>query len=77
MLSALVPNRRGLDAALEAKVDKVAIFASVTESFSHKNTGGSIEGFDEEKLNQIIAQIPITEISGDIELMYDYLRDNI
>ena len=43
VLSALVPNRRGLDAALEAKVDKVAIFASVTETFSQKNTGGSIE----------------------------------
>lgn len=34
-------------------------------------------GFDEDKLDQIIAQIPVTEISEDIELMYNYLRDNI
>ncbi|WP_339626020.1 AAA family ATPase [uncultured Maribacter sp.] len=34
-------------------------------------------GFDEEKLNEMIAQIPISEISNDIELMYNYLRDNI
>jgi ABC-type multidrug transport system ATPase subunit len=34
-------------------------------------------GFDEEKLNQVVAQIPISEISEDLELMYNYLRDNI
>jgi ABC-type multidrug transport system ATPase subunit len=34
-------------------------------------------GFDEDKLDKVIAQIPITEISEDIELMYNYLRDNI
>jgi hypothetical protein len=35
------------------------------------------EGFNEIKLDQLIAQIPVTEISDDIELMYNYLRDNI
>ena len=40
--SALVPNEQGLDAALEAKVDKIAVFASASETFSRKNTNASI-----------------------------------
>jgi ABC-type multidrug transport system ATPase subunit len=34
-------------------------------------------GFSEELVDQIIALIPVSEISDDIELMYNYLRDNI
>lgn len=34
-------------------------------------------GFDEEKLDQIIEKIPASEISEDIELMFNYLKDNI
>ena len=34
-------------------------------------------GFDEEKLERMINQIPASEISEDIELMYNYLRDHI
>ncbi|RSK39971.1 AAA family ATPase [Mangrovimonas spongiae] len=34
-------------------------------------------GFDENKLDDMIEQIPASEISNDIELMYNYLRDNI
>jgi len=33
----LVPNERGLDGALKAGVDEIAIFASATESFSTRN----------------------------------------
>ncbi len=33
----LVPNERGLDDALNAGVDEIAIFASATESFSKRN----------------------------------------
>jgi hydroxymethylglutaryl-CoA lyase len=40
--AALVPNRRGLDAALEARADKVSVFASASESFSQRNTNASI-----------------------------------
>ena len=40
--SALVPNERGLDAALAAKVDKVAVFTAASEGFSRANTGASI-----------------------------------
>ena len=41
--SALVPNERGLESALQAGVDKIAIFVSATEGFSQRNTNGSIE----------------------------------
>jgi hydroxymethylglutaryl-CoA lyase len=37
----LVPNERGLDRALEAGADEVAIFASATESFSKANLNRS------------------------------------
>jgi hydroxymethylglutaryl-CoA lyase len=40
--SALVPNERGMEGALAARVDKVAVFAAASEGFSRANTGGSI-----------------------------------
>ena len=40
--SALVPNERGMEGALAAQVDKVAVFAAASEGFSRANTGGSI-----------------------------------
>ncbi|NND93008.1 MAG: hydroxymethylglutaryl-CoA lyase [Granulosicoccus sp.] len=40
--TALTPNERGLDAAIDADVSEVAIFAAVTESFSMKNLNASI-----------------------------------
>jgi hydroxymethylglutaryl-CoA lyase len=42
VFSALVPNEQGLQRALAARVDKVAVFAAASETFSQKNTGGSI-----------------------------------
>ncbi len=42
LLSALVPNERGLERALMCNVDKVSVFAAASETFSHKNTGGSV-----------------------------------
>ena len=41
--SALVPNERGMEAALAARVDKVAVFAAASEGFSRANTGGPID----------------------------------
>jgi hydroxymethylglutaryl-CoA lyase len=38
----LVPNARGLDRALEAGVEEVAIFGSATESFAQRNLNRSI-----------------------------------
>ena len=41
--SALVPNERGMEGALAARADKIAVFAAASESFSQRNTGGSID----------------------------------
>ncbi|MFZ0726696.1 MAG: hydroxymethylglutaryl-CoA lyase, partial [Desulfobacterales bacterium] len=47
--SALVPNERGLERAIAARVDKVSIFTAASETFNHKNintsTAGSIKRF--------------------------------
>jgi hydroxymethylglutaryl-CoA lyase len=40
--SALVPNEKGLDAALEAKADKIAVFTAASETFNQKNINASI-----------------------------------
>ena len=42
-LSALVPNRRGLEDALSIGIKRVAIFASATEAFSKKNINCSVK----------------------------------
>ena len=39
---ALVPNMKGLQAAIEAGVQEIAVFAAASESFSHKNINCSI-----------------------------------
>ncbi len=41
--SALVPNEKGFNRALEANVDKVAVFSAASETFSNKNTNCSID----------------------------------
>ena len=40
--SALVPNEKGLDGALAARVDKIAVFTAASETFSQKNTNATI-----------------------------------
>jgi hydroxymethylglutaryl-CoA lyase len=40
--SALVPNEQGLDRALEARVDKIAVFTAASETFNRKNINASI-----------------------------------
>jgi isopropylmalate/homocitrate/citramalate synthase len=42
LYSALVPNEKGLDAALAAKVDKIAVFTAASESFCGKNLNATI-----------------------------------
>ena len=41
--TALVPNVAGLQRALEARVDEIAIFAAASESFSRRNINSSID----------------------------------
>ena len=43
-LPVLVPNERGLDRALEAGVEHVAVFASATETFAQRNLNRSLDG---------------------------------
>ncbi len=42
-LPVLVPNRRGLERALESGVRDIAIFAAATESFAHRNLNSTVE----------------------------------
>ncbi|MDE2144251.1 MAG: hydroxymethylglutaryl-CoA lyase [Elusimicrobia bacterium] len=40
--SALVPNERGLEAAMSVKADKIAVFTAASETFNKKNINASI-----------------------------------
>jgi hydroxymethylglutaryl-CoA lyase len=40
--SALVPNEKGLERALSANVNKIAVFTAASETFSRKNSNASI-----------------------------------
>jgi isopropylmalate/homocitrate/citramalate synthase len=40
----LVPNQRGLERALKARADAIAVFTSATEAFAQANVGASIGG---------------------------------
>ncbi|SAK51615.1 hydroxymethylglutaryl-CoA lyase [Caballeronia calidae] len=42
-LAALVPNIKGLEAALASQVEEIAVFAAASESFSQKNINCSID----------------------------------
>ncbi len=42
-LVALVPNMIGMDAAVAASIDEIAIFSAASETFSQKNTNCSID----------------------------------
>ncbi|MEW5873876.1 MAG: hydroxymethylglutaryl-CoA lyase [Candidatus Zixiibacteriota bacterium] len=41
--SALVPNEEGLDRALEARADRIAVFTAASETFNRKNINAGIE----------------------------------
>ena len=53
--SALVPNERGLNRALDAGVDEIAVLTAASETFSQKNTNNSIDG-SIEKIQAIVEQ---------------------
>ena len=58
--SALVPNERGMEGALAARADKIAVFAAASESFSQRNTGGSID----EVLARFVPVIAVARAAG-------------
>lgn len=55
---ALVPNRQGLDRAVEARVDVVAVFTAASETFSRHNTNASIAE-TLERFAPVIAASPV------------------
>jgi hydroxymethylglutaryl-CoA lyase len=40
--TALVPNLRGLERAIQANVDEISVFPAASETFSHRNLGQSV-----------------------------------
>ena len=55
---ALVPNLQGLERAVAARVDVVAVFTAASETFSRKNTNGSIAE-TLERFAPVIAASPV------------------
>lgn len=53
--SALVPNEKGLDAALAAKAGKVAVFTAASETFNRRNINCSI-GESLERFKPVVAR---------------------
>jgi hydroxymethylglutaryl-CoA lyase len=58
--AALVPNEQGLDRALAARVDKIAVFTAASESFNRKNVNASIE----ESIERFAAVVPRAKLAG-------------
>jgi len=55
---ALVPNEKGLERALAARVDKIAVFTAASESFTRKNINATIaESID--RFRPVIAGSPV------------------
>lgn len=53
--SALVPNEKGLEAALAAKADKIAVFTAASESFNLRNINASVAE-SLERFKPVVAQ---------------------
>jgi hydroxymethylglutaryl-CoA lyase len=62
MYSALVPNEAGLERALAARVDKIAVFTAASESFSRKNTNAGITEAIE-RFRPVVAQAHVAKVA--------------
>lgn len=58
--SALVPNETGLEKALAAKVDKIAVFTAASETFNRRNINASIA----ESINRFRPVIKVAHEAG-------------
>jgi hydroxymethylglutaryl-CoA lyase len=58
--SALVPNRRGLDRAMTAGVDGIALFTAASDAFALRNIGRTIE----QSLTDFRALVPAAKSAG-------------
>lgn len=57
---ALVPNMRGMEAALETGVKEIAVFAAASESFSQKNINATID----ESLERFVPVMDVAKEKG-------------
>ncbi len=55
---ALVPNEAGLDRAVAARVDKIAVFTAASETFNRKNINASIAE-SIERIRPVVRQSPV------------------
>lgn len=55
---ALVPNEKGLERAIEGKLDKIAVFTAASETFSQKNTNATIAETIE-RFKPVVAKAPM------------------
>ena len=69
ILSSLVPNLHGLELAKEQNADEIAIFASASEGFSHKNINCSIEE-SFKRFEAIIAQADGIPVRGYVSCIF-------
>jgi hydroxymethylglutaryl-CoA lyase len=69
--AALVPNERGMEAALAAQVDEVAVFTAASETFNQKNTHASIrETLDKFKSVIALAKAESIPVRGYISTVF-------
>ncbi|MBI2070300.1 MAG: hydroxymethylglutaryl-CoA lyase [Elusimicrobia bacterium] len=59
--SALVPNEKGMERALAAKVDKIAVFTAASETFNQKNINATIKE-SIERFKPVLAQAKAAKI---------------
>ncbi len=60
LYSALVPNEKGLEAALKAKAGKIAVFTAASETFNKKNINASIA----ESIARFAPVVPAAKTAG-------------
>jgi hydroxymethylglutaryl-CoA lyase len=56
--SALVPNRQGLERAVAARADKVAVFTAASETFTRKNINATVEE-SLDRFRPVVAEAPV------------------
>lgn len=56
-LQALVPNRRGLEGAIEAKLDGIGVLTAASDTFSRRNVNASVDE-SMSRIREILASVP-------------------
>jgi hydroxymethylglutaryl-CoA lyase len=56
-LQALVPNRRGLEGAIEAKLDGIGVLTAASDTFSQRNVNATVDE-SMARIHEILASVP-------------------